>query len=542
MDKKSDCEETAADCEETTPQDVLPLAASATAVYGQEAATTTSTIKDIFRAMGIPEPPPLENHNLLPRCQQSNSHQPGAIAVAGMPCGGGERPVSKKCHLTVQPRDESADVEVALGATLVRDSEEDKDTSDNKDAFEEPEMRVEIPRKKSHRRPKKYPPPAPSASSSNDSSQSRAIVLSSLIAAIAIIIVVVTTSLYMVQKQSRTWPQMSFGANQDIHNSDNATTTNLAAAEEEALPTTLPTISYPPFADDLNPLILKAIEEDPSSPQSQANRWMWKDPYLQNYNATRKHQRFALAVKYYATGGDAWTNSTHWLSFDRHECDWYSMTECHANGNILAQNLSSNHLVGSLTRGCRIASLLRADHSNNHITGTFPVMRGGSLIREYILSHNDLYGPLLGNAGLGPLHLRVLKLDSNRFQGEPHSAFQLLPELQVLNFTHNLFSGTVPAELAYLTKLTYLGLGHNRFTSSMPTEIGILTDLQHVDLSHNVGVTGTLPSELSRLEGLTYLDISETQLQGPIPETICEKVRNGNLTLVANCRLVECCS
>lgn len=63
--------------------------------------------------------------------------------------------------------------------------------------------------------------------------------------------------------------------------------------------------------------------DDFSSPQNRALRWITDvdEAALDETNPPRIKQRYILAVLYFATNGDSWSNNFNWLSKD-HECDW----------------------------------------------------------------------------------------------------------------------------------------------------------------------------------------------------------------------------
>ena len=63
--------------------------------------------------------------------------------------------------------------------------------------------------------------------------------------------------------------------------------------------------------------------DDASSPQNRALRWITDEDEaaLVETNPPRIKQRYILAVLYFATNGDSWSNKFNWLSKD-HECDW----------------------------------------------------------------------------------------------------------------------------------------------------------------------------------------------------------------------------
>ena len=164
-------------------------------------------------------------------------------------------------------------------------------------------------------------------------------------------------------------------------------------------------------------------------------------------------------------------------------------------------------------------------------------------VEELIYSHNQFEGPLVVDGGISTDNrLKVLKLDGNQFAGQVHKGFSLFPSLEVLNLTSNQFEGTVPIEVQFLPNLTSLGLGYNRYFGTIPSQFGLLTNLRELDLSGNDEIRGRLPVELGALSSkLEKLNVWDTNITGDLPRELCVKQASGELTLVANCSLVQCC-
>ena len=95
-----------------------------------------------------------------------------------------------------------------------------------------------------------------------------------------------------------------------------------------------PTASPPPAPTSLSPdeyvmsllpnYTIAKIKKNRYSQQS-AFDWLIGDPFLANYSAARILQRMALATFYFSTRGDQWIVNDNWLSYDHHECEWYTM-------------------------------------------------------------------------------------------------------------------------------------------------------------------------------------------------------------------------
>lgn len=106
--------------------------------------------------------------------------------------------------------------------------------------------------------------------------------------------------------------------------------------------------------------------------------------------------RFALAVLYYATGGQEWINSDGWLS-NSTICDgWYGI-HCNDNGDLVEIDLHDNNLSGELPSALVFLPSLQALWlSNNHLKGhlaegLFPNMTS---LEFFYVQNNDLSGTI----------------------------------------------------------------------------------------------------------------------------------------------------
>jgi hypothetical protein len=87
-----------------------------------------------------------------------------------------------------------------------------------------------------------------------------------------------------------------------------------------------------------------------TSPQSKALAWLERNENLQEYPDWRRIQRYVLAVFYYSTNGDEWTDSTGWLS-DQDECEWLTFSfedVCNNDGVFLELAMVDNYLDGTM--------------------------------------------------------------------------------------------------------------------------------------------------------------------------------------------------
>jgi len=164
-------------------------------------------------------------------------------------------------------------------------------------------------------------------------------------------------------------------------------------------------------------------------------------------------QRYALAVFYFSTGGDKWTqcstqsslcrlrdvSSNHFLS-DDDECTWGGIA-CDSTGNVIGINIDYNGLSGAIPFR-ELSTLCSLKHLS---------IRGNSLIKmgdtdwikhcanlEFLdVSQNSLFGgfPVYGLSQLN--NLRTLDISDNRMYG---LIYELPENIRVARMHNNLFS------------------------------------------------------------------------------------------------------
>ncbi|CAB9504121.1 Leucine Rich Repeat [Seminavis robusta] len=318
------------------------------------------------------------------------------------------------------------------------------------------------------------------------------------------------------------------------------------------------TIIYPPFQDDLLTSTLKAILNT-STPAYLANVWMWNDPNFANYSHERQRQRFDLAYYYYATNGHNWFRNDHWLSYNINECDWFTQAHnesilhydnypvCDENNTLLIFNLNSNNLQGTLpiVNGV-LTNILTFDVGNNQLHGAVPAGAAATneVLEVFIVSNNNFEGQLTSSGGFRPFGIRIIKLDGNFLLGYMDPLHKYLTNLEIVNASSNLFGlyGGKLSESFNSKSLYYYGVADNLLTGTIPTALGILPAMETIDFHGNPGLFGMIPTELGELTNLTLLDLSYTNVSGPVPTTLCDRVGSGLLEIRANCSLVDCCS
>jgi hypothetical protein len=235
-------------------------------------------------------------------------------------------------------------------------------------------------------------------------------------------------------------------------------------------------------AENLDEILMQVISErlpetvpalvyDPSSPQYRAYEWTVRtDPPTKQeleINPMRLIQRYVLAVLYFMTNGNLWTNSTGWL--DTHdECSWFSTPGgaemCDPLGRIYEIDLRGNNLTNS--DGIAIPSefvllsntITYIRLSGNSLTGSIP-----STIFD-------------GSSGSYMTNLQRFHVQYNSMTGKIGTG-KGLPNLRSLRLDHNFFVGTIPWQLSELSNLESLVMAANNLSGGIPFLLGDLSAL-----------------------------------------------------------------
>lgn len=280
-----------------------------------------------------------------------------------------------------------------------------------------------------------------------------------------------------------------------------------APADIQVITTKPPT----PLVPGLPEYSIEAILQDAASPQARANDWILQDPNIATYDPVRLFQRYAIATLFYATtqSNSRWKHDENWLSYDHHECDWYTNKHfTYVEGTV--------DLTITLEEPCTPEGLYHTIWlSDNGLVGTLPLEFFG--LGGQIVSIN-----LKGNAGLRgsiPSQIGLLTnlggLSVTGLTGTLPTELGLLPKFVNFDGSSNSFSGTLPTELATMSSLQRLIANDSRFTGTIPTEIGLVSTLTTLKLGGSK-LSGSIPLELTKLSQLRYLMLNDNQLTGTI--------------------------
>jgi len=267
------------------------------------------------------------------------------------------------------------------------------------------------------------------------------------------------------------------------------------------------------------------------SPQEEAVMWIANtDPRQVVVGDTVEFkERYALAVLYYAMGGNGWeyTTSMRWMG-PENECAWNTELQ---NGTFIGVDCKGGPSVRSL--------ILPGIGLTNNIPNEIAILSDLSLID---FSGNNLKGrltPKLGNLTL----LQSLELGRNLFTGAFPDFFDSMSSLTFIDLSHNKITGEFPTSFGKLDKVTTLKVGYNllydnvdKFAALKSLKNLIASDndifgqittdllkampsLEILDLSSNL-LRGTLPQNLFDMQHLSIIDLHSNLLDGTIPKNL----------------------
>ncbi|CAB9522694.1 LRR receptor-like serine threonine-protein kinase [Seminavis robusta] len=326
-----------------------------------------------------------------------------------------------------------------------------------------------------------------------------------------------------------------------------------------AAPSMAPTVSVANYYLSLLPdYSVRAVQNDPESPQAQAFEWLLEDVGSHNivFEDWRIHQRFALACLYYATGGDQWRQRDNWMNHTVHECAWHSEVRnlvtqqlepmCDEKGVISEFGLPRNNLRNTLPPELFLLTSLRnlVLEYNLQLQGPIPDQVGQLTALARLWIHNMQQGGTIPSQVGRLTNLQALSLSGNGHTGSLPTEFSLLTKLHTLvlgqndqltgpvlntllslpqvrrfSIDNNDHSGTIPEEVGQLSNLRWLLLSGNRFHGTLPSTIGLLSNMRVLSLSRNQ-LEGVLPAELGLLTASTLLSLHTNNFWSTIPSEL----------------------
>lgn len=298
----------------------------------------------------------------------------------------------------------------------------------------------------------------------------------------------------------------------------------------------------------------------PGTPEQDALDWLVSVDQTNTCNdgGVALTERFVLALFFYNTGGENWSNRNGWLSLSDH-CTWAGI-ECTVDQRVGTISMNQNNLLGEIPSALSsLESLSVLKLFDNALEGTIP----SSLYQLPNLlfldvEANNLQGNLFESAVFNATSLVRFRASFNQFDGTtippeigrlsslqqlwiadcgivgtlPAEINQLV-DLNDLFVYNNTLTGPIPDDLSELQKLKRLDLSHNHLTGSLPSSIGLLLELEKIVLSGN-DLTGPMPSTIGNLQLMTDLLLNQNSMDGPLPHDFDFLISLQNLDLEGN--------
>ncbi|KAL7577641.1 hypothetical protein ACA910_015158 [Epithemia clementina (nom. ined.)] len=308
------------------------------------------------------------------------------------------------------------------------------------------------------------------------------------------------------------------------------TTSTQPSSSPSDTPSSLPTTEFCKIPGDVRIAqiynILDAVADpvqirNESDPRGLATEWLLSEISLFACPDNPKLvQRWALAVMYFSTGGNSWTqcsanasatdncgnqvpfvNSTRFLSSGS-ECDWAGIS-------------------------CIDDCVTEVEYEENNLVGTIPSEMG-------LLTDLAIWG--MERGGL----TSTIPTEIGR-----------LTNLIFLDLDFNELSGSLTSELLSLSSLTQLDLNDNQFTGSI-NGIGVFPAMEFLQIHANL-FTGTVPEAVGNYTNMTVFTLHRTNVTGVMPDSVCDLLlsagNGGTLTsLIADCEIpdpdiiCDCCT
>ncbi|XP_027181757.1 putative receptor-like protein kinase At3g47110 [Coffea eugenioides] len=209
----------------------------------------------------------------------------------------------------------------------------------------------------------------------------------------------------------------------------------------------------------------------------------------------------------------SWNDSIHF-------CDWRGVTCGRLHQRVTVLNMSSFHLVGSLSSSIGNLTFLRElNIQDNNFHGMIPEEVSRLFRLQYLrFANNSFEGELPLNI-TGCSELSILDLRGNRLIGGIRDDLSTLSKLYALSLSRNNFSGSIPPSMGNISSLQILSISRNNLGGNIPAEIGRLSNLHVLELSSNK-LLGAVPPQLYNISTLQIFSITNNLLSGQFPATV----------------------
>ncbi|KAH9670353.1 putative LRR receptor-like serine/threonine-protein kinase [Citrus sinensis] len=188
----------------------------------------------------------------------------------------------------------------------------------------------------------------------------------------------------------------------------------------------------------------------------------------------------------------------------RHFCEWEGVTCGRRHRRVIALDLMSKALSGSLSPHIGNLSFLREINlMDNTIQGEIPPEFGRGVCSGDI-------SPFLGNLTF----LEIVSLSYNSFEGNIPDSLGQLKELKSLAIGVNNLSGKIPPSVCNLSFLVNFSVSQNQIHGSLPSCLGLnFPNLKFFQIDQNF-FTGSIPVSLSNASKLEVIQIANNSFSG----------------------------
>ncbi|KAK9192487.1 hypothetical protein WN944_003179 [Citrus x changshan-huyou] len=204
----------------------------------------------------------------------------------------------------------------------------------------------------------------------------------------------------------------------------------------------------------------------------------------------------------------------------RHFCEWEGVTCGRRHRRVIALDLMSKALSGSLSPHIGNLSFLREINlMDNTIQGEIPPEFGRLFRLEALfLANNSLVGKIPANLSYCS-RLTVLSLGQNKLVGSIPFEFVFLYKLKGLSLHKNNLTGGISPFLGNLTFLELVSLSYNSFEGNIPDSLGQLKELKSLAIGVN-NLSGKIPPSVCNLSFLVNFSVSQNQIHGSLPSCL----------------------
>lgn len=245
--------------------------------------------------------------------------------------------------------------------------------------------------------------------------------------------------------------------------------------------------------------------DTPGSPQALALEWLINEDPLQ-LCPQDKHliQRYVMAVFYFSTRGDRWTECSAPPLAEDVEDHEKAIEIANAECTLIVNGYESNSNAW-LTNGteCQWGGLgcneenfvTRIEMEQNGVAGTLPYeLSRIQTLQNLILEEGILTGTI--PTQLSEIRsLEQIDLNFNLLQGPIPEQLYALSNLRQLDLNDNELTGTISGDISKLSKMSFFQIENNLFTGTIPDSFGSLIALEVATMDNNK-LSGTMPCEL----------------------------------------------